>query len=190
MADLKNMTSEEAKEAHLTLVDSIKKHDAAYYREDDPVISDAEYDKLRKQLLELEARFPELVTPDSPSQSLGVSPAKGFGKVKHKVSMLSLDNAFNNDELREFEGRIRRFLGLLARLTGCYTVLIDMTCQTGQVTEHGSAHRTGYFRVGECVQPHIDDSVRSYRLRPFQHWALIVGVRLIGCQDRSNVARG
>tara|TARA_R110002110_G_scaffold132656_4_gene314519 strand:- start:3367 stop:5475 length:2109 start_codon:yes stop_codon:yes gene_type:complete len=112
MADLQNMTSEEAKEAHKTLANTIKEHDAAYYTEDAPVISDAEYDELRKQLLALEAQFPELVTADSPSQSLGVAPAKGFGKVRHKVYMLSLDNAFSNDELREFEGRIRRFLGL------------------------------------------------------------------------------
>ena len=104
------MTSEEAKEAHKTLANTIKEHDAAYYTEDAPVISDAEYDELRKQLLALEAQFPELVTADSPSQSLGVAPAKGFGKVRHKVYMLSLDNAFSNDELREFEGRIRRFL--------------------------------------------------------------------------------
>ncbi|MEX1035693.1 MAG: NAD-dependent DNA ligase LigA [Sneathiella sp.] len=112
MADIEIMTAEEAEETHRTLSETIKKHDAAYYTEDSPVISDAEYDELRKQLLALEARFPELVTPESPSQNLGVAPAKGFGKVKHKVSMLSLDNAFSNDELREFEGRVRRFLGL------------------------------------------------------------------------------
>lgn len=110
--DLENLTAEEAKAEHDRLAKEIKAHDVAYYSKDAPVVSDAEYDRLRQELLALEARFPELISPDSPSQSVGVVPAKGFGKVRHKVPMLSLDNAFSNDELREFEGRIRRFLGL------------------------------------------------------------------------------
>ncbi|MDF2367515.1 NAD-dependent DNA ligase LigA [Sneathiella sp.] len=112
--DIQNLTAEEAKAEHDRLVESIRDHDVAYYSEDAPVVSDAEYDRLRQDLLAIEARFPELIREDSPSQSVGVTPAKGFGKVRHKVPMLSLDNAFSNDELREFEGRVRRFLGLEA----------------------------------------------------------------------------
>lgn len=110
--DVQNLTAEDAKAEHDRLVETIKAHDVAYYAEDAPAVSDAEYDRQRQDLLALEARFPELITADSPSQSVGVTPAKGFGKVRHKVPMLSLDNAFSSDDLREFEGRIRRFLGL------------------------------------------------------------------------------
>lgn len=110
--DVQNLTAEEAKAEHDRLVEMIKAHDVAYYAEDAPAVSDAEYDRQRQELLALEARFPELITADSPSQNVGVTPAKGFGKVRHKVPMLSLDNAFSSDDLREFEGRIRRFLGL------------------------------------------------------------------------------
>ncbi len=112
MTDVAKLTVIEAKAEHERLAAAIRAHDEAYYAEDAPVISDAEYDALRRDLLALEARFPELVTPDSPSQQVGIAPAKGFGKVRHRVPMLSLDNAFDNDELREFEGRVRRFLGL------------------------------------------------------------------------------
>ncbi|MCF8466114.1 MAG: NAD-dependent DNA ligase LigA [Sneathiella sp.] len=112
MTDVKDMSAEQAKAEHQKLSHMIRSHDEAYYSHDAPVVSDAEYDRLRKRLLELETVFPGLVTPESPTQSVGIAPAKGFGKVRHKVPMLSLDNAFSNDELREFEGRIRRFLGL------------------------------------------------------------------------------
>ncbi|MFC4273460.1 NAD-dependent DNA ligase LigA [Sneathiella chungangensis] len=112
MVDVKDLTAEDARAEHEKLVDAIKAHDVAYYTEDAPVVSDAEYDSLRQRLLAIEARFPDLISPESPSQSVGVTPSKGFGKVRHRVPMLSLDNAFSNDELREFEGRIRRFLGL------------------------------------------------------------------------------
>ena len=112
MADIKDMSAEDAKAEHQKLAAAIKSHDEAYYAHDAPVVSDAEYDRLRKRLIDLERAFPGLVTPESPTQNVGVAPAKGFGKVRHRVPMLSLDNAFSNDELREFEGRIRRFLGL------------------------------------------------------------------------------
>ena len=110
--DLQNLTAEEAKAEHVKLADAIRAHDVAYYTHDEPVVSDAEYDRLRQGLLDLETRYPELITPASPSQSVGATPTKGFGKVRHRVPMLSLDNAFNSEELREFERKVRRFLGL------------------------------------------------------------------------------
>jgi DNA ligase (NAD+) len=112
MTEIAKLTMEEAKAEHERLAKIIREHDEAYYAEDAPVISDAEYDALRKDLLAIEARFPELITEESPSQNVGIAPSKGFRKVKHRVPMLSLDNAFDNEELREFEGRVRRFLGL------------------------------------------------------------------------------
>ncbi|MEH6475548.1 MAG: NAD-dependent DNA ligase LigA [Sneathiella sp.] len=102
----------EATAEHRRLSTELKTHNTAYYQNDTPSISDAEYDGLLRALGELEALFPQLVHSDSPSQTVGSAPARGFGKVQHSVPMLSLDNAFNGEDLREFEGRVRRFLGL------------------------------------------------------------------------------
>lgn len=103
---------DEARARHAELVAAIRAHDQAYYQEDAPVVSDAEYDGLTQQLLALEQRHPGLITPDSPSQTVGAQPAAGFAKVRHRVAMLSLANAFGEDDVAEFIGRIRRFLNL------------------------------------------------------------------------------
>jgi DNA ligase (NAD+) len=94
------------------LRDEIRRHDIAYHREDAPEITDAEYDALKARLAALEAAHPGLVTPESPTQTAGAPPAEGFGKVRHRVPMLSLGNAFTDDEVAEFVARIRRFLKL------------------------------------------------------------------------------
>lgn len=85
-------------------------HDYKYYVENRPEISDAEYDQLFDELKALEAKYPELITPDSPTQRVGGQVAEGFAQVEHRMLMLSLDNAYNADELREFESRIGRLL--------------------------------------------------------------------------------
>ena len=102
----------DAKVRHAELVKEIKKHDALYHGQDAPEISDAAYDKLRKELDELEANYPDLQTPDSPSQKVGAPAARGFAKVRHSVPMLSLSNVFSEEELGDFLTRIRRFLGM------------------------------------------------------------------------------
>ena len=93
------------------LREEITKHDRLYYVEAAPVISDREYDKLMQRLLELEKKHPELVTTDSPSQRVGGEPIEGFVQVRHSVPMLSIDNTYNDDELREFDVRVRKLLG-------------------------------------------------------------------------------
>ena len=93
------------------LADEIARHDALYYQSDAPEISDADYDALRIRLNAIEARFPGLVRSDSPSVKVGAAPAEGFGKVRHAVPMLSLGNAFSDDDIQEFMDRIARFLG-------------------------------------------------------------------------------
>ncbi len=83
-----------------------------YYVLDAPTIEDAEYDRLLRELTDLEAAHPELVSTDSPTQRVGATPSAGFAEVRHEVPMLSLGNAFGHDELRDFDGRVRRGLGL------------------------------------------------------------------------------
>ena len=90
----------------------LESHDKHYYQEDAPKITDAEYDALRKRFNAIEARFPEFVTSDSPSQKIGAQPSGRFAKVRHAVPMLSLDNAFAEDDVVDFAARIRRFLRL------------------------------------------------------------------------------
>ena len=90
----------------------IESHDKRYYQEDAPKVSDAAYDALRQRVNAIEARFPEFVTSESPSQKVGARPSGRFAKVRHAVPMLSLDNAFAEEDVVDFVGRIRRFLKL------------------------------------------------------------------------------
>ncbi|HKZ07244.1 MAG TPA: NAD-dependent DNA ligase LigA [Methylomirabilota bacterium] len=93
-----------------TLRSEIRRHDALYHGQDRPQISDAEYDALKRELSALEAKHPELVTPDSPTQTVGSRRSEAFAPVEHRGAMLSLDNAMKVDDLREFEARLRRAL--------------------------------------------------------------------------------
>jgi DNA ligase (NAD+) len=105
--------SREAAAAELArLAAAIAHHDRLYYRDAAPEISDAAYDALRQRNQAIEARFPDLIRPDSPSHRVGAAPVEDFGKVRHRVAMLSLDNAMAADEAREFLKRVRRFLNL------------------------------------------------------------------------------
>src|SRR6185295_882935 len=107
-----SLTKAQAKVELKRLALEIESHDKSYYQEDAPKISDAEYDALRQRFNAIEARFPELVTSDSPSQKIGAQPSGRFAKVRHAVPMLSLDNAFAEQDVLDFVGRIRRFLRL------------------------------------------------------------------------------
>lgn len=103
---------ETAQKRHLELVALIHSADEAYYQQSAPLMSDAEYDQLRQELIQIEAEFPELVTVDSPTQKVGVTPEEGFQKYVHGRSMLSLDNAFDTEDVVDFIKKIRRFLQL------------------------------------------------------------------------------
>jgi len=102
------MNKNESKKQIKKLRDEINHHNYKYYVENNPVISDYEYDMLLKKLEALEAEFPGLITPDSPTQRIGGEPLKGFKTVEHKIAMLSLDNAYSYDELREFDERVKK----------------------------------------------------------------------------------
>src|SRR6266702_5555939 len=88
----------------------IRKHDRHYYEEAAPVISDREYDLLYEELVDLEAEFPQLVSPDSPTQRVGGKPLEAFAQIAHRIPMLSLDNTYSEDEVANFYARVTRLL--------------------------------------------------------------------------------
>src|SRR5436305_10777965 len=104
------MEQKEAAKRVQQLREEIRKHDRLYYEEAAPIISDREYDRLYTELVDLEAQFPDLVTPDSPTQRVGGKPLKAFEQVAHLIPMLSLDNTYSEDEVKNFYNRIQRLL--------------------------------------------------------------------------------
>jgi DNA ligase (NAD+) len=104
------VTQAQAKKRHAQLADEIRAHDHAYYVEAKPKISDRDYDRLYHELLELEKNFSELNTPDSPSQRVGGAPLTEFKSVRHSVPMLSLDNTYSEEEIRDFVKRLEKLL--------------------------------------------------------------------------------
>jgi DNA ligase (NAD+) len=106
------LSEKQAKTEHARLASEIAEHDRRYYQDDAPSVSDAEYDALRRRYNAIEARFPQLRSAESLTQHVGAAPSARFAKVRHAVPMLSLDNAFAEDDVRDFVGRIRRFLRL------------------------------------------------------------------------------
>ncbi len=109
---VENLTEAVARVELERLAAEIARHDDLYYRDDAPEISDAEYDALRQRNTAIEARFPQLVGPNSPSKRIGAEPVGAFGKIRHGVPMLSLGNAFADEDITEFVERVRRFLKL------------------------------------------------------------------------------
>jgi DNA ligase (NAD+) len=103
-----NLDKEEAEKKIEELRDEIREHEYRYFVLDEPKISDAEFDKLMRELLDLENKFPELITEDSPTQRVGGEVLDEFEKVEHSIHLLSLDNTFNNRELRDFDSRIQK----------------------------------------------------------------------------------
>ena len=110
--DPETLSEAEATAELARLAAEIARHDAAYHERDAPEITDSAYDALRRLNAAIEARFPHLIRADSPSRRIGSAPSQAFGKVQHRVPMLSLANAFDAEEVRDFDAGIRRFLGL------------------------------------------------------------------------------
>ncbi|MBU6420516.1 MAG: NAD-dependent DNA ligase LigA [Gammaproteobacteria bacterium] len=139
------------------LRDTLNRHNYLYYALDAPEIPDSEYDRLFRELQELEAQHPELLTRDSPSQRVGGAPLKEFGEVRHAVPMLSLDNAFADDEVRAFDARVRERLQIHAPVTYVGEPKLDGLA-ISLIYEHGVlAHGAtrGDGAVGEDVTPNV-----------------------------------
>ncbi len=111
-SDPSDMTKAQAKAEISLLTGSLRRANTAYHTDDAPEISDAEYDGLKARLVALEEAFPALAAADSPTRSVGAAPAEGFAKIQHRVAMLSLSNAFTDEDVTDFVERLRRFLSL------------------------------------------------------------------------------
>ena len=118
------------------LADELTRHNYRYYVLDDPEIADSEYDRLMQELVDLEKRWPELVTPDSPTHRVGAPPLSKFASVPHSLPMLSLDNAFNDGDIFEFEGRIRRILKTTAPMDLIHIQMLLMHLKQFQFYRH------------------------------------------------------
>jgi DNA ligase (NAD+) len=151
------MTSHDARQRIARLVAELNRHNRLYYTHDRPEISDAEYDRLLRELGELEAAHPELRRPDSPTQRVGAAPADGFAAVPHAVPMLSLDNAMDEGELRAFDERVRRILGRETAVAYLAEPKLD-GASIDLVYEHGVlavGSTRGDGRVGEDVTANL-----------------------------------
>ncbi len=155
LKDVDALTPAEARAELTRLAAEIARHDTAYHRDDAPQISDAAYDALRARNLAIEAAFPDLVIKDGPSAQVGAAPASGFRQAAHGAPMLSLDNAFSEDDLADFFRRVRRFLDWpdAEPLDICAEPKIDgvslsLTYKKGQLVR---AATRGDGRVGEDV---------------------------------------
>lgn len=165
------------------LREEIEFHNYRYYVLDSPVISDAEYDALMRELRELEAKYPELITPDSPTQRVGFKPAEGFKEVSHREPMLSLDDAMDEEEVREFDKRIKRFLNLPEDMSLEYTVepkidgvAVELVYEDGVLTV-ASTRGDGY--VGEDITNNIKTiKTIPLRLRKFEENTIDVPPRI------------
>ncbi len=148
------------------LRDEINYHNYRYYVLDDPEISDAEYDRLLRELQSLEQQYPELITPDSPTQRVGAAPQAAFESVAHSVPMLSLDNAFDDAEVKEFDARLRRLLApgepveyvVEPKFDG---LAVELIYEAGRFVQ-GSTRGDGY--VGENITQNLK-TIKSVPLK-------------------------
>ena len=155
MQDIDTLTDEAAAERLATLADEIARHDKLYHGNDAPEISDGDYDALRRENSAIEAKFPHLIRDDSPSNTVGAAVSEAFAKVTHRRPMLSLGNAFNAEDVTDFDERIRRFLSLKADDALVYTaepkidgLALSLRYEGGKLVE---AATRGDGQVGENV---------------------------------------
>jgi DNA ligase (NAD+) len=147
------------------LRDAIRHHEERYYIHNDPEISDEEFDRLLHELEQLEAQHPELITPDSPTQRVGGQPAEGFATVEHLVPMLSLDNAYNETELRAFDERVRRGAGL-GEAPVAYVAELKIDGLSIALTYEGGRLMRGATRGDGIHGEDVTSNVRTIRAIP------------------------
>ena len=154
------------KEHHQQLSQQLHDHNYRYHTLDQPTITDAEYDQLMQQLLKIEEQYPELVTPESPSQRVGSVPLNGFDEATHASPMLSLENAFNGEDLRSFDNRIKRFLSRTADFEYICEPKLDGVA-IALTYHHGKLVR-GATRGNGSTGEDITQNVRTIKTIPLQ----------------------
>ncbi len=157
MTELSDLTLAEAKARIKMLSMEIRANDEAYYTKDAPLISDAEYDVLRKDLIALETAFPKLIDKNSPTQKVGGKPSSKFSKVKHGVPMLSLDNVFTDEELNDFIAKVKKYLNINKDIEFTAEPKID-GLSAGLLYENGQLVRgatRGDGRMGEDITANV-----------------------------------
>ncbi len=167
-----------ARQRAAALRDEINDHNYRYYALDSPVISDAQYDKLLRELQDLEQKYPDLISPDSPTQRVGAQPLAAFGAVRHKIPMTSMDNAFDDAEARDWDARCRKGL---ERDTVAYTAepkfdgtSIALRYENGVLTQAGTR---GDGSSGEDVTANVR-TIRTVPLRlQGRGWPKLLEVR-------------
>lgn len=156
------------KSRHAELSRLIHYHNHRYYVLDSPEISDAEYDKLFRELLDLEQAYPDLVTPDSPTQRVGAPPLEELGAVRHRTPMLSLSNAFSDDELRAFDQRIKRMLGLNAGAPIEYVVEFKVDGLAVNLTYEGGRLAMGATRGDGETGEDVTINLKTIKMIPLR----------------------
>ncbi|MEP3653572.1 MAG: NAD-dependent DNA ligase LigA [Litorimonas sp.] len=163
------------------LSQEIRAADALYYQDDNPALSDAEYDALRKELMALEAEHPHLILKNSPTQSVGAKPSGKFGKIKHTVPMLSLDNAFSDEDVSDFVARVKRFLSLADDAPLAFTAepKIDglsaaLRYENGQLV---SGATRGDSQVGEDVTANLSTLETVPKTLAGSDWPQVLEIR-------------
>ena len=146
------------------LREELRRHEHLYYVLDQPEISDAEYDALMRRLQQLETEHPELLTPNSPTQRVGGKPREGFVKVRHSAQMLSLDNALNEGELRDFDRRVRELLGGGAEFR--YVAELKMDGLSMAVHYQGGQFAQAVTRGDGSVGEDVTENARTIRSLP------------------------
>ena len=175
------LTEAQAVDELTRLADQIAAHDIRYHQQDDPTVSDADYDVLKRRNLEIEARFPHLVRENSPSLRVGAERSAQFQPVEHGTPMLSLDNAFSDEDAVDFDARIRRFLRLGAEETVGYTAepkIDGLSCsiryEQGVLTQ---AATRGDGRVGEDVTQNVRTIAGIPKRLSGAGWPTVIEVR-------------
>ena len=173
------LTLAKAREEHARLQAEIAEHDRRYHGEDAPIISDADYDALRRRYTALEEQFPKLADADSANHKVGAAPSEKFAKVRHRVPMLSLGNIFADEEAEEFCARVRRFLGLSesapldvvaeAKIDGLSCSLRYENGELAQAATRGDGYEgedvTANVRVVEAIPKRLEGAPKIFEAR-------------------------
>ena len=164
--EISMQVKEKAKIELIALREKIDYHNYRYYILDDPEVSDAEYDRLFQRLLQIENKYPELIVPESPSQRVGAPIEGGFNPVKHSVPMLSLENGFSDNEVKEFEKRIRRLLEYSNTIT--YTVEPKLDGLAVELVYENSILKTASTRGDGYLGEDITSNTKTIRSIPLR----------------------